>query len=66
MASNNFGTPFLWFRFYLNNSNIGSPVHAFGYGILQSVDNVAAISVIFTCLVTVALFTVHPNQINGT
>ena len=35
---------------YLNNSNIGSPVHAFGYGILHRVDNVAAISVIFTCL----------------
>jgi hypothetical protein len=53
-------------KIYRNNSNIGSPVQAFGYGILHNVDSVAAISVILTCRVTVALFTVHPYQIKGT
>lgn len=51
---------------YLNNSDIGSPVQAFGYGTLHNDERVAAISVIFTFLITVDLLTVQPYQIKGT
>jgi hypothetical protein len=51
---------------YRNNSISGSPVHALGYGTLQSEESVGAISVILTLLETVALLTVQPYQINGT
>jgi hypothetical protein len=51
---------------HLNNSIIGSPVQALGYGTWHNDESVAAMSVIFTFLVTEARFTVHPYQINGT
>lgn len=51
---------------YLKSSNIGSPVQALGYGTLHSDESVAAISAIFTFLVTVDLLTLHPYQISGT
>ena len=51
---------------HLNNSYRGSPVQAFGKGTLQRDDNVAAISVMFTFLEIVDLFTVQPYQISGT
>ena len=51
---------------YLNNSDIGSPEQALGYGTLHKEDKVGAISVILTFRRTVALLTVHPYQIRGT
>jgi hypothetical protein len=51
---------------HLINSFSGSPVQAFGYGTLHNDDNVAAISVILTFLVTEVRFTVQPYHIRGT
>lgn len=51
---------------YLNNSCSGSPLAAFGRGILHKTERVNAISLVVTLRVTDALLAVQPNHISGT